>query len=63
MTIDGVVGQTYGIQTSASLANTNSWAGATNVTLTVPTQIWYDSQPAAQAQHYYRVVPGPISIP
>jgi hypothetical protein len=63
VTIDGVVGQTYGIQSTTDLGNTNSWAGQTNLTLTVPTQLWYDTQPAAQAQRYYRVVPGPISIP
>jgi len=63
VTIDGVTGQTYGIQMTTSQANTNSWAGVTNVTLAVPTQIWYDSQPASQPQRYYRVVPGPISIP
>ena len=63
VTIDGVVGQTYGIQSTLDLSNTNSWAGRANVTLTNATQLWYDSQPATQPQTYYRVVPGPISIP
>ena len=61
--IDGVVSQTYGIQSTSDLSNTNSWVGVTNITLTVPTQLWYDSQPATQPQRYYRVVPGPISVP
>jgi len=62
--IDGVVGQTYGIQASVDLANPGSWAGVANVTLTQPTQIWYDSQSTAQQpKRFYRVVAGPISIP
>jgi hypothetical protein len=61
--IDGVVGQTYGIQFTTDLSTTSSWLGVTNVTLAMPTQIWYDFQPASQPQRYYRVLPGPISIP
>jgi hypothetical protein len=63
VTIDGVAGFTYGVQMTANLSNTNSWIGVANVTLTVPTQIWYDSQPASLPQRYYRVLPGPITIP
>ena len=63
LTIDGVVGQTYGVQSTLDLSNTNSWVGRTNITLTTPTYLWYDSQPATQPQTYYRVLPGPISIP
>ena len=63
VTIDGVVSQTYGIQTTTDLSNTNSWAGAANFTLTLPTQMWYDTQPASQSHRFYRVVPGPISVP
>ena len=63
VTIDGVVGQIYGVQSTLDLSNTNSWAGRANVTLTNATQLWYDSQPASQPQTYYRVLPGPISIP
>ena len=63
VTIDGVVGQTYGIQMTSDLSNTNSWVGVVNVTLTTPTQLWYDTQAATQPQRCYRVVPGPISIP
>ena len=63
ITIDGVVGLTYGIQYSTDLSNTNSWKGLANVTLGVPTMLWFDLQPANQPRRYYRVVPGPISIP
>ena len=63
VTIDGVVGQTYGVQSTLDLSNTNSWLGRANVTLTNATQLWYDSQPATHPQTYYRVVPGPISVP
>jgi hypothetical protein len=63
ITIDGVVGLTYGIQYNTDLSNTNGWHGMANVTLGVPTQLWFDVQPANQPQRYYRVVPGPISVP
>lgn len=57
------MGQTYGVQTTANLGNTNSWIGLTNLLLTTPTYLWYDSQSATQLHRYYRVLPGPISIP
>ena len=63
MTINGVVGLTYGIKYNTNLSNTNGWRGAANLTLGTPTQLWFDVQPATQSQRYYRVVPGPITIP
>jgi hypothetical protein len=63
VTIDGVVGLTYGIQCNTNLSNTNGWWGMVNVTLSVPKMLWFDMQPANQPQRYYRVVPGPIAIP
>ena len=63
VTIDGVPNRTYGIQSTTDLNNTNSWVAVANVTLSGPKQIWYDSQPATLPQRFYRVVPGPISIP
>ncbi len=64
LTIDGVIGQTYGIQATTDLGGTGSWTGVANVTLTQPAQIWYDSQSTAQQpKRFYRVVAGPISIP
>ncbi len=63
VTIEGVVGLTYGIQCSTNLDDSSSWRGLANIPLGSPTQLWFDMQPASQAQRYYRVVPGPISIP
>jgi hypothetical protein len=64
LTIDGVIGQTYGIQATTDLSNTSGWFGVANVTLAQPIQIWYDSQSTAQQpKRFYRVVAGPISIP
>jgi hypothetical protein len=60
---DGAVGQTYGIQSTTDLNSTNSWVGQTNITLTIPTYLWYESQPASTPQRYCGVVPGPIPIP
>lgn len=61
--IDGVVGFTYGIQFTTDLSNTNSWIGVTNLTLTEPVEIWYDSVPATFPKRFYHVLPGPIPIP
>jgi hypothetical protein len=64
VTINGVVGQTYGIQSLTNLGNPNIWIGRTNITLSTPTFLWQDTQPTTtQPQGYYRVVLGPISIP
>jgi len=63
VTIEGVVGQTYGIQSTTDLGDPIGWVGRTNLTLTTSTHLWHDSQPATQPQRYYRVLPGPISIP
>ena len=62
-TIEGAVGQTYGIQCSTNLDNPNGWRGLTNLTLQAPAERWLDVQPAAQQPRYYLVVPGPITIP
>jgi len=61
LTISGMVGQVYGIQSCSNL--TTLWQGLTNLTLNAPTQVWYDPQPMSLPQRYYRVVSGPISIP
>ena len=60
--IDGVVGFTYGIQSTTNLSNPNSWIGRTNLTLSVPSVIWSDYQPSP-TQTFYRVLQGPIPIP
>jgi hypothetical protein len=63
ITIEGAVGLTYGIRYSTDLSNTNGWQGLANVTLSAPTELWLDAQPATRQQRYYLVVPGPIPIP
>ena len=64
ITIDGVVGLTYDIQYNSDLSNPNGWQGLASVTLGVPTELWFDVQPSFHQPHrYYRVVPGPITIP
>jgi hypothetical protein len=63
VTIEGVVGFTYGIQYTTNLSSPDSWRGIANVTLSLPTQLWLDTQPATHPVRYYRVVPGPISVP
>ena len=63
VTIAGVVGQTYGIQANTNLATTDGWQGLTNITLSLPSELWFDVNPANQGQRFYRVVPGPIPIP
>jgi hypothetical protein len=61
--VAGLAGHTYGIQSTAGLASSNIWVGLTNLTLTAPTQTWYDPQTASQTQRFYRGVRGPIPVP
>lgn len=61
--IEGVLGQTYGIQYNTDLSDADTWRGLANVTLTAPNLFWIDPEPAGGSQRYYRVVPGPITIP
>ncbi|MGP8197908.1 MAG: immunoglobulin domain-containing protein [Limisphaerales bacterium] len=60
--INGTVGYNYVIQSSANLADTNSWITVTNLTLTQPIQLWIDtntdaSQPG-NPQMFYQILPG-----
>jgi hypothetical protein len=62
LTISGVVGYNYVIQSTTDLGNTNSWVTVTNLTLTQPVQIWVDtnvdaSQPG-NPYRYYQVLAG-----
>lgn len=63
VTVSGVVGYTYTIQSTSDLANTNGWTTAATITLTEPVQLWVDvnnnSLIATNAQRFYRVLPGP----
>jgi hypothetical protein len=60
--IDGVVGYSYIIQSSANLTDTNSWVTLTNLTLTQPVELWVDTNVDASSpfnsKYYYRVLPG-----
>jgi len=59
ITIDGVVGYTYGIEYTTDLTNTNSWQNLTNVTLTQPVELWVDRSVNVHApgveKRFYRV--------
>jgi len=62
VTINGVAGYNYIIQSTADLSNTNSWITMTNLTLTEPIQLWVDtntdaSQPGNPVR-FYQVLPG-----
>jgi hypothetical protein len=39
------------------------WQGLTNLVTTSATNTWKDPRPMTLPQSYYRVVPGPISVP
>jgi len=59
--IQGTVGYNYIIQSTTNLADTNSWATQTNLTLTQPVEYWDDTntdvtQPS-NPQKFYRVLP------
>jgi hypothetical protein len=62
LTISGVVGYSYIIQSAPNLTNTNAWVTLTNLTLTQPVQIWVDTSVDASSPFYpmyfYRVLPG-----
>jgi hypothetical protein len=62
LTISGVPGYTYVIQSSTNLADTNGWATITNLTLTQSNQLWVDTNVNASSpfnpMHFYQVLPG-----
>lgn len=62
LTINGVVGYSYLIQSSTNLANTNAWVTLTNLTLSQPVELWVDTSVDASSpfysRYYYRVLPG-----
>lgn len=62
LTISGVVGYSYIIQSSTNLGNTNGWLTLTNLTLTQPVQLFIDTTVDASSpfnsQHFYQVLPG-----
>jgi len=62
VTISGVVGYSYIIQSTMDLTKTNSWVTLTNLTLTQPVELWVDTSVdvtlPANSKYFYRVLPG-----
>ncbi len=62
VTIIGVVGYSYIIQTTTDLSDSNSWVTLTNLTLAQPVQLWVDTNTdaslPAHPQRFYQVLPG-----
>lgn len=60
LTITGAVGQTFGIQYTTDLSQSNGWTTITNVTLSQPTMMWFDSSDnisdGTQPRRFYRTV-------
>jgi hypothetical protein len=63
VTVSGVVGFTYDIQSSLDLTDTNGWTTVATVTLSNPVQLWVDVNVNAASptnrHRFYRVLPGP----
>ena len=61
LTIQGVTGNSYFIQRTADLSNSNSWVTMTNLTLTQPVQNWVDTSVDASSpsnsQYFYQILP------
>jgi len=62
VTISGVAGYRYIIQSAPNLTDTNAWVTLTNLTLTQPVQLWVDTSVDASSpfysRYFYRVLPG-----
>jgi hypothetical protein len=62
VTINGVVGYDYIIESTTDLSDTNSWITMTNLTLTQPVQLWVDTNIdaslPANPYRFYQVLPG-----
>ncbi len=62
LTISGVAGYSYIIQSSRTLTNSNAWVTVANLTLTNPVQIWVDTNVDASSPlnstYFYLVLPG-----
>jgi hypothetical protein len=62
LTISGVTGYSYIIQSSTNLTGTNAWVTLTNLTLTQPVQLFIDMSVDASSpfnpQTFYRILPG-----
>jgi hypothetical protein len=58
ITVSGGVGNTYGLQYSTNLSDTNDWTTITNLTLQEPVEVWVDTSADASKtpKRFYRVV-------
>jgi len=60
LTITGAVGHSFGIQYSTNLNLTNDWTTLTNITLSQPSQLWFDASDnisdGTQPRRFYRVM-------
>ena len=61
ITVDGVVGKTYGLQSSTNVNEVSSWTTVTSLTLTQAVQLWIDTNENTSApghpRRFYRVIP------
>jgi hypothetical protein len=62
LTIGGVAGYSYVIQSSTNLADTNAWVTLTNLILTQPVELWVDTNVDASSpfnpKTFYKILPG-----
>jgi hypothetical protein len=62
LTISGVVGYSYIIQSSTNLADPNAWVTLTNLTLTQSVELWVDTSVDASSpfnsKTFYKILPG-----
>jgi len=58
--VEGVVGQTYGIQYATNVSQTSQWIPLTNLTLTQPAEVWVDASVVTTngsiSRRFYRIV-------
>jgi WD40 repeat protein len=56
LTVHGVVGQTYRIESKLGLEGESGWTPRATLTLSAPEQVWTDPKPATQPRSIYRAV-------
>jgi len=56
LTIQGTVGQTYRIQGTPDLVQTNTWLDLADVLMTDASQLWFDVQSPGYQRRFYRVI-------
>jgi hypothetical protein len=56
LSITGVIGRTYAIQTTTNLQSTNDWHTVTNLVLTTSPQVWIDYEFPGSPHLFYRAV-------